>query len=117
MLPGFEKSLIGLKRGDHKESLLPPEEAFGNGNPDNIQRFPARNFRQLLEDELLPARVGSIVSFKDSAGQERPGVLTQIDKEFVEVDFNHPLARRSIRFQVKIVAVTSPDADVVQVKL
>ena len=37
LLPGFEKALFGLRAGDRRTVHLPPEDAFGPWNPENIQ--------------------------------------------------------------------------------
>ena len=39
LLPGFEKALFGLRAGDRRTVSLPPEDAFGPWNPENVQQF------------------------------------------------------------------------------
>lgn len=117
MLPGFEESLLGLKAGAEIETLLSPEQAFGEVNPDNNHRFPIAKFRVLLEDDLIPTEVGSVVSFKDMGGFDLPGVVTEINDKTISVDFNHPLAGKEIVFRAAIVAVVAADVQSVEVKL
>lgn len=117
MLPGFEEKLLGLEAGSEHEVLIPAEKAFGAVNPDNRQRFSMDKFKHLLDDELLPTRVGSVVSFRDPAGFELPGVVAEIADSYVIVDFNHPLAGKDIVFRVHILAVLPPSVDAVELKL
>ena len=117
MLPGFEALLAGLGAGDEFETLLPAADAFGEINPRNQQRLPIAKFQHLLEDDLLPTEVGSVVSFKDAAGFDLPGVVTGIDSETVAIDFNHPLAGKDILFRASIVAVRPADVSAVDIKL
>lgn len=117
MLPGFEAVLIGLKAGNEVEKLLPSEQAFGDVNPRNRHRFPIAKFRDLLEDDLIPTEVGSVVSFKDAAGFDLPGVISDIADDSIGVDFNHPLAGKQIVFKAAIVSVVPPDVDAVEIKL
>lgn len=117
MLPGFEDLLKGLKAGAEIERLLPAGRAFGKINPANRQRFPIARFRHLLEDDLIPTEVGSVVSFKDSAGFDLPGVVSDIDENTVGIDFNHPLAGKDILFKARIVSVILPGVDTMEVKL
>jgi FKBP-type peptidyl-prolyl cis-trans isomerase SlpA len=117
MLPGFEQALIGMKAGEFTKTLLSPEQAFGEINSKNVQHFPADKFRNLLSDDLLPVEVGLVISFKDPAGFDLPGVVQSITKDTVTVDFNHPLAGKSIVFSASIISVISPDAEAVEVKL
>lgn len=46
-----------------------------------------------------------MISFADANGAELPGVLSDIGEETVEVDFNHPLAGHTIKFEVEIISV------------
>jgi FKBP-type peptidyl-prolyl cis-trans isomerase SlpA len=71
----------------------------------------------LLEDDLIPTEVGSVVSFKDSAGFDLPGVVSDIDENTVGIDFNHPLAGKDILFKARIVSVILPGVDTMEVKL
>ena len=99
LLPGFESTLIGLENGDEREFTIPPEEAFGQHNPQNVQRVDRSNFDQ---QELA---VGAMFSFQNGDG-ELPGVIIEFEDEEILVDFNHPLAGKNIIFQVKIMDIT-----------
>lgn len=97
LLPGFEETLFGLVVGARREVMLEPEQAFGAVNEDNVQRFPLYQFPPDLA--LSP---GLMVEFGDAAGNQQAGVVRSIDKQYVDVDFNHPLAGRSILFSVHV---------------
>ena len=97
LLPGFERALFGLKAGDEAEFTIPPEQGFGQPNEHNIQVVK----RDQFEPEIT-LEVGMMFSFADAAGGELPGVVTDFDGEAVTVDFNHPLAGRSLGFRVAI---------------
>ncbi|PKM30504.1 MAG: peptidylprolyl isomerase [Gammaproteobacteria bacterium HGW-Gammaproteobacteria-11] len=99
LLPGFEQSLFGLKSGDQRSFEIEPERGFGPGNPQNIQSVARDNFNEM---ELEP---GLLVIFQDAAGGEMPGVVKQINEKTVDVDFNHPLAGKTITFEVEIIEV------------
>lgn len=95
----FEACMIGLKAGDQREFVLPPEDAFGQPNRDNIYQVAATKF---VGDK---AEVGSIFAFPQSDGTELPGIVRAINEQFVTIDFNHPLAGQQVRFAVKILEV------------
>ena len=63
LLPEFENLLIGEHEGAATESTLFPK-AFGDKNPENIQRFAAEKFTHLLEDDVLPTETGSVEVLK-----------------------------------------------------
>ena len=107
MLPGFEAVLMGLKAGDEVEKLLEAEQAFGAVNQGNQHRFPIAKFKNMLEDDLIPTAVGSVVSFKDAAGFDLPGVISDITDDTIGVDFNHPLSGKQIVFRAAIISVVA----------
>lgn len=99
LLEGFEKALFGLRAGDRRTVHLPPEEAFGNWNPENVQRFDTVKFEQRPE-------IGQMIEFEDKAKASLFGVVRAVDDDVTEVDFNHPLAGKNISFEVEIFKVT-----------
>ncbi|MDP4549015.1 MAG: FKBP-type peptidyl-prolyl cis-trans isomerase [Marinobacter sp.] len=96
----FEAYLMGLKAGDHKTFEVPPEKAFGQHNPTNLQTFKRHEFSA---DMVLEK--GVVISFADARQQELPGVISRVEGDEVEVDFNHPLAGRTLSFEVQIIDV------------
>ena len=117
MLPGFEAVLMGLGEADEIERLLPAVEAFGESNPKNRQVFPREKFEHILEDDLIPTEIGSVVSFKDPGGFDLPGVIEVIGDQSITVNFNHPLAGKDIVFKAKILSILPPEQQAVEIKL
>jgi len=104
LLPGFEKALFGLEPGATRQFTIAPEDGFGMPHPDNVQTLDRTAFPADMTLEE-----GLVVSFADAARAELPGVVKRIDGEQVEVDFNHPLAGRSLIFDVQIIRVEPSD--------
>lgn len=99
LLPGFERTLFGLKEGDKRSFEILPEQGFGTPNEQNIQQMPRSQFADMELD------YGILVIFKDAAGGEMPGVVKAFNEQQVTIDFNHPLAGKVITFDVEIVTV------------
>ena len=97
LLPGFERRIFGMLAGDRQMFEVPPEDAFGQPNENNVQRVPLEQF-----DEDIELEIGLVFSFADAAGGELPGMIISFDDEDVTIDFNHPLAGRTILFDVLI---------------
>ncbi len=97
LLEGFEKAMFGLRAGDEKELAIAPEQGFGMPNPNNIQEVPVSDFPK---DMTLD--VGLMLSFSDAQNTELPGVIKELKGETILVDFNHPLAGRTLKFKVHI---------------
>ena len=103
LLLGFERRLLGLKKGERAVFNVPPEDAFGQPNPANVQYFK----RSVFGDDMVLSE-GLVVSFADAQRAELPGVISRFEGDEVVVDFNHPLAGRNIVFEVAIVDVGPP---------
>jgi len=99
LLPGFEMALFGLKGGDKRSLPITPEQGFGQPNPQNVQVLPRGQFGEMELSE------GLLVIFNDAANAELPGVVKDFNDAHVTIDFNHPLAGKSLTFDVEIIEV------------
>jgi FKBP-type peptidyl-prolyl cis-trans isomerase SlpA len=98
--PAFEEQLKDLNEGDKHQFTLAAKDAFGESNPDAIHymdrsRFPAD---MALEE-------GVIVSFGGPGGSEIPGIIRDTAGDSITVDLNHPLAGRTLTFELEVVSV------------
>ena len=109
LLPGFERAMFGLRRGAKESLHIQAEAGFGLVNDHNVHKLKRTEFGEDLE--LIE---GLVVSFADPEGQERPGVISRIFGELVEVDFNHPLAGKDLIFDVEIIAVEQVSANIIR---
>ena len=99
VFPALESELLGLKIGDSKKITLRPEEAYGPVVPEA--------FRE-VDLEAVPSEfrfVGAVLGVQDPSGGVFPIRVHEIKKEKATLDFNHPLAGKTLQFQVKVVAV------------
>ncbi|MCP5325059.1 MAG: peptidylprolyl isomerase [Oceanospirillaceae bacterium] len=94
---GFEQFLLGMEAGQKESFCVTPEHAFGQVNPNNVQEMKRSTFSSDITLEE-----GMIVSFADAAKTELPGVIKTFDADKVVVDFNHPLAGKTLQFDVQI---------------
>jgi FKBP-type peptidyl-prolyl cis-trans isomerase SlyD len=109
-LPALEERLEGLHVGDTFDFILHPDEAFGEYYEDNTVKYPIKAFRdQDYPEELLV--VGEIVPLQDEDGYPLDGIITEIDSEFVHIDFNHPLAGKVLHYQGKILGIRPATAE------
>lgn len=101
LTPGFEACLLGLEAGQEASFTLPPEQAFGMPNPDNIYYVERDKFGA----DVTPEE-GAIIAFTQPDGSELPGVIRSVAGQSVTVDFNHPLAGQTLTFDVEIIEVS-----------
>lgn len=106
MIPGFEANLSGMKGGDKYSFLLSPEEAYGGSKPDAVVGIPKANFADangVVNEEII--KVGMPVRMKNQQGQAFQGTIVADEGEKLVVDFNHPMAGKSLHFSGEIVDV------------
>jgi FKBP-type peptidyl-prolyl cis-trans isomerase SlpA len=105
LAPAMESRLMGLDEGAHQTFQLAPGEAFGERNPDMLQRVPRKLLRQMGEpgDDYAP---GDVVRFPTPDGQGAfAGVVRELDDDWLLFDFNHPLAGQAVSFEVQLIGV------------
>jgi len=92
LVKGFEEDLIGKEIGYSGKVEIAPENAFGLRDPKKVEMVPANRFK---EQKPYPGmRVGI---------ENRTGTVTRLIGRKVSVDFNHPLADKTIVYEYKIV--------------
>ncbi len=105
MLPKFESNLLNLKVNDSFEFTLDPEDAYGQLISEAIVDLPLEIFKVdgKLDDEML--KIGNVIPMQDNEGHPLEGKIIDIDidGEQVKMDFNHPLAGKTLHFTGKIV--------------
>ena len=101
LTPGMEACLDGLEVGTHKTFVLAPEQAFGPRNPKMVTRVPRDALPPKAEPKLLEP-----ITFPAADGAGYAGVVLEMDEASVLLDFNHPLAGKTIRFEVQIIGIS-----------
>lgn len=105
LLPKFEAALEGKAPGDGFEFTLKPEEGYGSYNPGYLARIPLEAFQidGKLATELLV--VGRTLPMLNSEGQVVQGTVLEVNDKDVVMDFNHPMAGKTLHFTGKVEAV------------
>jgi peptidylprolyl isomerase len=98
VIRGFEAAVLGMAVGDEKTVKLPPEEAYGEYDPELVIRGPRGRFPEGIA-------VGESFHFHLQGDQEADGVVKEIDEDGVLVDFNHLLAGKALTFHLKVLKV------------
>ena len=107
LAPAMEARLLGLPEGARRSFELAAGEAFGERNPQMVQRVK----RSLLDELGDPAErysIGDVVQFPTPDGQGAyAGVVREVLGDVLLFDFNHPLAGRPVTFEVQLIGVLS----------
>ena len=105
LAPAMEARLIGLTEGARESFELAPGEAFGERNPELLQRVKLSLLRQ-HGDPDANYHVGDVVQFPTPDGQAGyAGVVREVGEGWLLFDFNHPLAGQPVRFDVHLIGV------------
>ena len=99
ILDALEAELTGKQVGDKVDITLLPEQAYGARNPHAIERIPVK----YLLDKKKPKK-NQIVRVNTQNGPKEVVVL-KVGRFNVDVDTNHPLAGKTLRFDIEITEV------------
>ena len=96
VIPGFDKAVVGLKPGESRKVVVPPEDAYGEHVSDmvaEVERQQIPNHEELLLGSMLE------VSLED--GQSFEVQVVELSDETVVLDGNHPLAGKELHFEIE----------------
>ncbi|WP_302148708.1 peptidylprolyl isomerase [uncultured Desulfovibrio sp.] len=99
LIPGFESAVEGHEAGDVVSVTIAPEEAYGEADPELIFTVP----RAQVPDHI-PLNVGVPLQLSNEQGQ-MDVTITEVGPEEITLDANHPLAGKSLTFEIEIVSV------------
>jgi FKBP-type peptidyl-prolyl cis-trans isomerase SlyD len=99
IIPGLEEQMVGLKVGDKKQVVVPPEKAYGQLDPKALQKVPLKAFGKT--DGL---KIGMTVTGQNGPNRMQAKVVA-IDKKEVTLDINHPLAGKTLTFDIEVVEI------------
>jgi len=100
VIPGFEQGVVGMEVGEKKNISISPEEGYGIRNEELVA---------VIEKTLLPSdvdtSVGQQLQVKQQDGNVIQLVVTAETEENVTLDANHPLAGKTLLFDVELVEI------------
>ncbi len=100
LIQGLAQRLEGMQAGDEKNISVPPEEAYGTVNQEAFKQVPRSALPQDMQ--LQP---GMPLNVKGENGQVFTVRVAAVNDDQVLLDLNHPLAGKTLNFDVKIVSV------------
>lgn len=113
MLPKFEENLLGREKGEKFDFVMMPEDAYGQPNPQAIQRLPFSLFSdEKGQIDWNTVAVDHTLPMMDQEGNTFNGTVVEIDKKakVVVMDFNHPLAGETLHFVGEVIEVREATA-------
>lgn len=102
VIPGFEKALMGMALKEKKNFTLEPEEAYGYRDDSLTHSFERAEIPAGVDVE-----VGQTVALSSRDGQQVPAQIVEANDQKVVVDLNHPLAGKTLTFDIEVVGISS----------
>ncbi|KAA3642851.1 MAG: peptidylprolyl isomerase [Chloroflexi bacterium] len=96
IIPGLESELYGLKVGDSKEVTVEPANGYGELDDEAFQEVARSEF----PDEITP-EIGMELQMRQGE-QIIEATVVELGDEMIKLDFNHPLAGKTLNFSVKV---------------
>lgn len=102
IIPGLEKALGGLRVGDTKHVVVPSDEAYGPIRPEAFAEVPKERIPPNMQT------VGAHLVAQGQNGQTRHAFVKEIKEKTIVLDTNHPLAGKTLTFDVRVLDVELP---------
>jgi len=100
IVPGLENALIGMAANEMKTVTLSPDEAYG----ERDERLEQTVLRSSFPPDLKPI-TGEFIAFRTPKGEQLPAMIKSVEGEKVTIDFNHPLAGKSLIYEVEVAEI------------
>ncbi len=109
IVPGLESALEGLGIGDKKQVVVAPAEGYGEHDPRGVQEVPKQAFPSDFQPE-----VGMELTAEGPGGEAVPFSVREVKPDAVVIDLNHPLAGKTLHFDVTVRTVRAATAEEVE---
>lgn len=96
VIPGFEDAAVELAPGETTTTTIQPGEGYGDRREDLVIEVE----REQISGELTP-EVGQQLQLTLQDGQQVPVTVTKVEEEAITIDANHPLAGKTLVFEIE----------------
>ena len=102
LIKGFDNAVRGMEVGETKTVDISPEEAYGKKAKSLIVEVKKAEFPEGITPE-----VGQQLQTQDSDGRPVNMLVTKIEGDNVTLDANHPLAGKTLTFDIELLEIVS----------
>lgn len=100
LIAGFESAVMGKEVGDVVTTHIPPAEAYGDADQEMIFSVSIDQ----VPDHITPT-VGLPLTLESPEGERMEVTITEVTDTEITLDANHPLAGKTLTFEIEIVSV------------
>ncbi len=105
LIKGIEEELLNAEVGKEYEVTIPPEKAYGERDPKLVK---IHSYRELARQKIEP-EVGKEIIINNKRGR-----IVTVTPGRVVIDFNHPLAGKTLKYKFKIVEKVEDEVEKVR---
>lgn len=110
VVPGLVAAMEGLGAGDRFGVTLPPAAAFGDRSDENVVELDREIFTR--DGELAEeVKVGNVLPMMTAEGYRVAGTVLEIGDKQIKMDFNHPFAGLTVRYDGEVEKVRPATAE------
>lgn len=109
IIHGLEQQLYGMHVGDEKNVVVSPEDGYGESDPDAYQLLPLDAFPS---DMVVERGMG--LELHDNEGHTLEAYVAEVKPDGVILDLNHPLAGKTLNFDVRIAGLRPATAEEIE---
>ncbi|MDG6249677.1 peptidylprolyl isomerase [Methanocalculus sp.] len=100
VIPGFDQGVLGMVAGESRRIEIPAAEAYGERNEEMVFPVPKDQF----PPDITPG-VGDRFQVQVGEDQIIEVEITEITDDAVMLDANHPLAGKTLVFEITLVEI------------
>lgn len=105
IIPGLENALSKMAVNEEKSIRVKPEEGYGQVDPKGFKEVPKSDL------PVSDPQVGTPLNARGPQGEELLIHIREVKRNTVILDFNHPLAGKTLNFDVKVVGIDAKEHD------
>ena len=105
IIPGLESKLVELSAGDKTDVKVEPADAYGEYNEEAVQVLPKEQFTGV---DLVE---GMTLYGTGEEGETVQVLVKAINGDDITIDYNHPMAGKTLMFTVSILEVRDATAE------
>jgi peptidylprolyl isomerase len=100
VIPGFDNAVAGMEEGSTQTVAIAPEDAYGPYHDDHVIEV---NKDQIPED--ITPEIGMGLQLHSNDGRKFDVVISKVADDTVTLDGNHPLAGKTLTFEIELLAI------------